>query len=662
VPDVRALLFPRSLAVVGASPRNEDAVRTALAGSVPAWGVNPNRAEVLGLPCFPSVADLPETPELALLLVNHERVEGALEEAAAAGVRAFVVPGVGAEAGAAGPAIVERLAARARELDVALLGPNCMGMVVPGRAAAWIGSPPESTAAGAVAVLCQSGSIADAFLSLGGRIGLRCVVSSGTEAVVDAAHCLDFFAAEEGTRAVGLFLETVRRPAAFVEALARCAEAGKPVACLKVGRSEAAARAALSHTGALVGSGRAFSAALRRHGAIEVEDFHELLETLELLGRRRRPAGTRITAVTESGGEAALLADHGEAAGLPFVPLPDDLALRLRGEFPNFVAPGNPLDAWAIADETVVYPRSLELLAASGAFDIVLAQADLSQFRDPGNEGWCELTLRALERVAREHDVFVAMTTVHSADPPPHFQALAWELDVPLLRGLRESLRALAHVAGWRAPRPPSDTVLQGVDLGGLLATAGPLSEHESALVLERYGVPFAPRRRAATPDEAAVLARELGFPVVVKVEGVAHKARAGGVVLGVETPEAASAAAARLGCPVLVARQVEPGPEALCGMSRDPDYGPVLVVGVGGAAVEELARVTATVAPLDLETAGELVAEARIDDPDGVVAATLAALARLALEHPEIESVDVNPLIVAPGGTLAVDALVVVG
>jgi len=658
---IRALVLPSSLAIVGASPRHSAAVETALRTGMKVWGVNPNNDEVAGLRCFPSIAGLPEVPEAALLMVNHERVEAALEEAAAAGVRAFVVPGVGAEAGSAAKPTTARLAARARDLGAALLGPNCMGVVVPGGPAAWIGLPPDTTAPGHVAVLCQSGSIADAFLSLGGRIGLRCVISSGAEAVNDAADFLDFFSEDDETRAIGLFLETVRRPDAFVRALAACAEAGKPVACLKVGRSEAAARAALSHTGALVGSERAFSAVLRRYGAIEVGDFHELVETLEILGRRRWPRGRRIGAISESGGECALLADHAEAAGIPFEPLPSDLAKRLRDAFPNFLAPGNPLDAWGIADESEVYPRSLELMAESAAFDILLGQADLSQFRDVSNEGWCELTLRTLGRLAEEHDVFCAMTTVHSADPPRRFQELASELDIPLLRGPRDSMHALAKVAlrrRWSAPA--ADGV--AVDLSDLLVP-GWLPEHESALVLERYGVEFTPRRRAAGPEEAARAADELGVPVVVKRDGLAHKSREGGVVLDVSSSHEAAEAARHLGGPVLVAKQVaRGGQEVLCGMSRDPDFGPVLVVGAGGDAVEELARVTATVPPLDLEAARELVAEAGVDDISDGVAHTLVALGRIATAHPGIESIDVNPLIVGDAGAIAVDALVVVG
>ncbi len=623
------------------------------------WGVNPHHDEVAGLRCYPSVAALPEVPEAALLMVNHERVEAAFEEAAAAGVRAFIVPGVGAEAGSAAKPTTERLAARARELGAALLGPNCMGVVVPDGPAAWNGLPPETTAAGHVAVLCQSGSIADAFLSLGGRIGLRCVVSSGAEAVTDAADFLAFFAEDEGTRAVGLFLETVRRPDAFVHALAACAEAGKPVACLKVGRSEAAARAALSHTGALVGSERAFSAVLRRYGAIEVGDFHELVETLEILGRRRWPSGSRIGAISESGGECALLADHAEAAGIPFEPLSSELATNLSDAFPNFLAPGNPLDAWGIADESEVYPRSLELMAETGAFDILLGQADLSQFRDTTNDGWCELTLRTLGRLADEHDLFCAMTTVHSADPPRSFQELARELDVPLLRGPRDSMRALGNIAlrrSWAA------STVDGVapDLSDLLIP-GSLPEHESALALERYGVQFAPRLRAAGPEDAARAAEELGAPVVVKRDGPAHKSREGGVVLDVTSPDDAAEAARHLGGPVLVAKQVARGQEVLCGMTRDPDYGPVLVVGAGGGAVEELAQVTAIVPPLDLDAARELVAEAGVNDFADAVARTLVALGRIATAYPEIESIDVNPLIVSATGAIAVDALVVV-
>jgi acetyltransferase len=428
--------------------------------------------------------------------------------------------------------------------------------------------------------------------------------------------------------------------------------------CLKVGRSEAAARAALTHTGALVGSDRAFSAVLHRYSALEVHDFHELVEALEILGAERWPTGPRIAGISESGGECALLADHAEAAGIPFQPLPASLAAALSEAFPNYLAPGNPLDAWGIADETEVYPRSLELLAESGEFDVLVAQVDLSQFRDPSNDEWCELTLRTLARLARGDGPFCAMTTVHSADPPRHFQTLSRELGVPLLRGPRDAMTALAKVARraeFRSASPPSEVP----DFSAALQP-GALPEHESALILEQLGVPFAARRRAATPAEAAAAADEIGTPVVVKLDGTAHKAREGGVVLDVRSPAEAKAAARRLGAPVLVARQVEVGSEVLCGMTRDPDFGPILAVGRGGIAVEEHDVVLSS-CPVDAATAATLVADAGVDDPHGVVVATLVALSNLALAYPRIAAVEVNPLIVGRSGTIAVDALVVV-
>jgi len=655
------LLFPRSVAIAGASPRLPEPIASVLRGGVPAWGVNPRRAEAEGLPCAPSFAELPETPELALLLVGHGAVEEAFEAAAAAGVRAFVVPGLGNESGADGPPVVARLAARAAALDAAVVGPNCMGVAVPDGPSPWLGAVPDTFVRGRVAVVAQSGSVGEAFLALRVRVGFRCVVSSGGELSRDAADFLAFFAEDGETGAIGLFLETVRRPAAFVAALERCAEAGKPVVCLKVGRSEAGARTALAHTGALVGSPEAFSAVLRAYGAVEVDDFPELVETLEAFGRRRpRPRGARIGAVSESGGEGALLADHAEAAGLPFASLPRELAHAVRAEFPNYVSPGNPLDAWAVDEPERVYPRSLELMARSDAFDVLVALVDVSRYRDETGQDWGDPTLAALADAVEGTDVFPAVATVHTVDPPDHVLELVRARDLPLLRGPGAAARALAALVRWRPRRPAARDAWEPVDLGALLDGSGPLPELESAQVLARYGIPVVEGIRATSPEEAAAAATRLGLPVVVKVDGVAHKASARGVVLGIRSPEEAAAAAERLGGRVLVAPQVEPGPEAFVGMIRDPDYGPILAVGSGGTEVEALGAGATALAPVDLETARELVAEAGLTLAGEKLAEALVALGRLALEHPRVREVDVNPLILSGQGALAVDALVV--
>jgi acyl-CoA synthetase (NDP forming) len=538
-----------------------------------------------------------------------------------------------------------------------------MGVAAPEEASIWIGTVPETFRPGRVSVVSQSGSIAEALLGIGPRVGFRSVVSSGGESVSDAADFLGFFAEDEGTGAIGLFLETVRRPAEFAAALARCAEAAKPVVCLKVGRSQAAARAALAHTGAVVGSDRAFSALLRRHGAVEVDDFTALVETLEVLGRARRPRGKRIAAISESGGEGALLADQGEAAGMPFEPLPEEVAAELTARFPNYQAPGNPLDAWAIDEAGIVFPGSIEILVRAGAFDIVIAQADQSQFRGAEEHEWCFMIVKALAEATADTEIFPAVTTVSAVDPRPAVAEFALEHDVALLRGPREAMRALAAAASLR-PSATRGSPAEPVDIADLLGE-GPLPEFESALVLERYGVPVAPRRRASSPEEAVAAAAELGFPVVVKVDGPAHKAAQNGVVLGLGNADAVRAAAERLGGRVLVASQAAGGAEAFCGMTRDPDYGPVLAVGLGGRAVESLSLAAVSLAPVGDEEARQLVAEAPGLDAghaaQEALAATLVALGRLAVDHPRIAAVDVNPLILSADGAVAVDALVVV-
>jgi acetyltransferase len=273
------------------------------------------------------------------------------------------------------------------------------------------------------------------------------------------------------------------------------------------------------------------------------------------------------------------------------------------------------------------------------------------------------MIVKALAEATAGTEIFPAVTTVSAVDPRPEVAQYALEHDVALLRGPRDALRALAAAAALRpVPAKPEPAAPVGLDD---LLQEGPLPEFESALVLERYGVRLAPRRRAASPDEAAEAAAELGFPVVVKVDGPAHKAAQNGVVLGLGDAEGVRGATKRLGGWVLVATQAEGGAEAFCGMTRDPDFGPVLAVGVGGRAIESLSLSAVSLAPLGDEEALQLVTEAAgleaSPAAQEALAATLVALGRLAVDHPRIAAVDVNPLILSADGALAVDALVVV-
>jgi acyl-CoA synthetase (NDP forming) len=665
-PDLQRLLFPRSVAIVGLSEGSgREVVDNVIGRGIAAVGVHPSLRSVRGLECVSSIAELPSAPDLAFMLVGHRSIEAAVDAALQAGVRAFVMPGLGNEAGREGAAISRRVAAGARAAGATVVGPNCMGLAVPGAASFWIGTIPPTFQPGHVAAVVQSGSVGEALLAVGPRVGYRCVVSSGGELVTDVADYCAFFAQDGGTRAVGLFLESVRRPDAFASALALLAEAGKPVACLKVGRTTGGARAVMAHSGAVVGSEVAFSALLRAHGVIEVEDYPELIEVMEVLGRKKLPSGTRIGGVTNSGGEGALLADVADDAGLPFRPLSETLAARLAGEFPNYIAPQNPVDAWAIESVELVFPGTLRLLAASGEFDILVAQIDQSQFLGEPEVDNAVLTLDALADAVEGKPIFAAITSVQACDAPPRVAELSRRRDIALLRGPRYGMRAIAAAARWKPRRPPRPSI-HSIDLGDLLRP-GALPEHESSSVLERYGIPVARRRRAMSADEAARAAAEIGFPVVVKRDGPAHKSKGGGVVLGLQDAAAVEMAATRLGLPVLVAAQVPPGLEVFCGMSRDLDVGPVLVIGLGGAAAEILPGKSACAAPITVETAREMIAssvplskavpQAAVDS----IARVLAAIGDLALDHPEITAVDVNPLVVGARDAVAVDALVVV-
>jgi acetate---CoA ligase (ADP-forming) len=662
-PDVRPLLFPRSAALIGASPRTAAEVIESAAGKgIELVGVHPRHRDVGGIAWYPSIGEVPFKPELALMLVGHRAIEAALVEALAAGVRAFIIPGLGNEAGAEGMPVAERVAKMALDAGAAVVGPNCMGVAVPGAASFWIGTVPATFKAGHVSAIVQSGSIGEALLAMGPRVGFRCVVSSGGEMVRDVADFCAFLAEDDGTRAVGLFLERVRRPAAFMHSLELLARAEKPVVCLKVGRSPGGARAVLAHSGAIVGSDQAFSAMLRGYGVIEVDDHPEFVEVLEVLGRRRRPQGRRIGGVTNSGGEGALLADHGEAAGMPFAQLSDSLSTRLSATFPNYLAPQNPVDAWAIDDVGRVFPGTLQLLAASSEFDVLVAQVDESQYLGEPEAANAVLITRALADAVEGTDLFPAVTSVQTNDPPAEVARLAGQRDVALLRGSRNAMRALSAVAGW-TPRRPSD-VATTAHSETTPMPPGALPEYASGAVLERFGIAIAPRRRARNPEEAVAAAVELGFPVVVKRDGPAHKSRDSGVVLGLNDPDSVRRAAQRIAGPVLVAAQVPASLEAYCGMTRDPDYGPVLTVGLGGTAVEQMPGAVSCIAPVDLDEARRMVGDAPLLVSAGMrdaLAQVLVALGELASQHPEVRAVDINPVVLHDGVALALDALVVV-
>jgi acetate---CoA ligase (ADP-forming) len=662
--DLDGVFRPKSVAIYGISERTSLRIAENMTvPGVPFYGINPTKTEACGVTCYPAMADLPEVPEMVVMGVGHGRIEAAIEDVLSVpGVRAIITPGLGNEAGHEGPPISRRVAAAVSAAGVAMIGPNCMGVATPGQPSPWIGTLTENFVGGPVATLVHSGSIGEILVSLGPRVGFRTVLSAGNETVRDVADIMGYLADDPETRVVGLFLEGVRRPAAFEEALRRLAEADKPAIVLKVGTSEMGAQAALAHTGALVGSDRSFSAMLRYYNAIRCDDFGVWLEHLEAFSRRTAPPGKRIGVVTNSGGEGEYFADKAEQAGIPLQLFSEPLRQRMVEEFPNFTHVGNPADCWAIDDERVVFPRMFQLMAESGEFDVLISAIDHSNHLVGTERRLAQSIADDLRKAVEGTDIFPAVIGVTTACAPVEDMRWAREHDIPLLKGSLPGLRAIASRVHHEQRVPPSRDVEPAERLEG----EGALPEIDSARIAAEYGVPYVHAERCASADEAAAAAERIGYPVVVKIDNVAHKARVGGVALNLTDAGQVRQAAGRMGGHVIVAEQVSGGVEVLVGMVRDPDYGATVVVGVGGALAEALDLVTASLAPLDERGARELLeslpALVRLlggQIPDSLIDAVVA-VSRLAAEHPEISEIDVNPLLVSPERAVALDSLIV--
>jgi len=681
---IASLLAPRSIAIVGASTTSyvgrvlcENLRQLGYEGSV--FPVNPRYEEVMGWPCYSSLAALPGVPEAVVSAVRIDLAPNILRAAGALGARAAVIPGGGfTESGEGVLAVHREIGAAAAEFEMAVCGPNCMGVIAPGsRSSMYIGTIPPSLLAGNVALVSQSGSVVEAAVNMGPRIGFSALVSCGNETVTTVGAYLHHFAGDEGTRAVALFLEGFRDPAGFVEGARALRAADKPLVVLKAGRTEAAAAAVAAHSGSLAGSEEVVAGLLHQLGAIGVDDLDELFEVAELLGHGRLPRGRRMFVVTDSGGEANLVGDHARALGLDLPEPSERLRERLRARWPRFSYIGNPIDPWGVDPD--YRPLYAEILHAAGREDVDVVVVALDKVTPWAGENEVELGLAASEALVAATDgseVVPVFLTVHATGPA----ALAVrdrlrDAGVPLLHGLRPALMAIRRAWFWRQWRPRTVPVRRGSPADLQLAEPGPiLSERASRVVLEPYGIPFVPARLARTADGAVDAADALGYPVVLKADapGVAHKLAAGRVRMGLATPahvmEAFDALASLAPDGVLV-EATATGVEVICGMRRDPLFGPVVLLGLGGSLTEILRDVAVRVCPVspeDLDEMPDECAVGRVLDAAGAErrAATdvVAALSRLAVEHPEVDEIDVNPLFVSRTGAQAADALVVLG
>ncbi len=719
MPNLDALFWPRSIALIGASP-DRTIIRGRIVEAVtlhgfdgPMYAVSRSHEEIGGILCYRSIEALPGPVDLAIVTIPAEHVAASLRVCGKIGVKAAIVisSGFGEERGEAGAARQREIAGIAREFDMAILGPNAEGFLNARMPLAATFSPtvvhvenglrPEASRARGIAVVSQSGGIGFSFFHRGRpkALNFSFVVSMGNEAGLDAMDVAGYLVEDEETAAVLAFLEGVRAPEKLVRVAERAAGLRKPLIVAKVGRSEAAAAAAASHTASLAGAARAYDAVFRRYGILPGEDQDHMVDVAAGFAffAGRLPRGTRVGILTPSGGAGAWLADVCEHHGLTVPPLDAETRAAIDRMLPAYGTSRNPVDVTAQVIFTLGYAPALELLARAPGIDAVLVAGSLSHAR------YIERDMENLIRIGASVDKPVIFCGYTRADP--HAVDLLARAGFPCTTSMANAAKAIramheyreflerreggrpwlartgeggeeavSPVAGGRHPRSPPT----GESLVRSLREAGPvISEHDAKALLSAYGIGVPAGGLAADAGEAVRIASALDGPVAMKVqsEDLPHKTESGGIALGVEGKAAVREAFgrimenARAFAPdvtiegVRVERMAGAGVEVIVGVSRDPDFGPMLAVGIGGVFVELLDDVVLSPVPVDAAEAREMLRGLRgrrlLDGVRGAPLADVDALVALLVAVSEfavsaggaLEALDLNPVIVHPGG-----------
>ena len=697
-PAVTAMLEARSVALVGASARPGSLgarmiTEVARSPSRPrTYLVNPRYADIEGTPCLPSLAELPEPVDLALLAVPDSALEAQLGAAARARVRSVLIFGSAFDLpGATG--LRGRLAAMAGQAGMAVCGAGCMGFVNVARGLRAVGYVEPDLHPGPVALVTHSGSVFSALLRARRGFGFSLAVSSGQELVTTAAAYARYALSLPETRVLALVLEAIRDAADLRAVLAEALAADVPAVLLSVGASEAGQALVSAHSGALAAADGAWEALAAAYGLHRVRDLAELADTLELFavgrgGARRRSVGRGgapgtggIATVHDSGLERAHVADLAAELGVPFAPLGPATRDRLAAVLDEGLAPDNPLDVWGTGRDTEpLFAECLSALAADPAVAAVALAVDLVPEFD-GDESYPRAVLAAAERTAKPVAVLAGLPA--AVDPAAAARLRA--AGVPVLEGTRTGLLALRHLLDHAEPKDPPPDSPQAQAPGAtarrwretLLRDPAPSGAVLFDL-LRDYGIPAVRSRQATTRGAAVAAAAAIGYPVVLKTDepGIAHKSDVGGVRLGLGDPGAVGAAyddlAERLGPRVLLCQTAPPGTELALGVVRDAALGPLLVVSAGGVLIEIFAERAVLLVPVTRSAAvtalrrlrlAPVLAGTRGQPPAdlGAIADAVTGLSRLACDLGDVlAALDINPLICGPSGAVAADALLI--
>lgn len=705
VRNLDALFEPRAVAVIGASTRPQSVgsvvmrnlLRGGFQGAV--MPVNPNHEAVAGVFAYPVVASLPVAPDLAVICTPPATVPHLVAELGDRGARAVVVLTAGLSGireGRGGDLQQAMLRAAGRK-GVRILGPNCLGILVPGIGLDASFAHVEALP-GRLAFVSQSGALCTAVLDWARPrgIGFSHFVSLGDSADVDVGDVLDYLGAEPSTGAILLYLESVRAARKFMSA-GRAAARNKPVIVIKSGRVTEGARAAASHTGALAGADDVHDAAFRRAGMLRVHEIQELFDAAETLARSRPVGGDRLLIVTNGGGPGVMATDALVAGGGVLAELSADTRRKLEEVLPPTWSGANPVDIIGDAPGSR-YAAALRILLADSEADgllVVHSPTAIASSQDAARA-----VAETVAEVGRRRAVLTSWLGDEAAEPA---RRILREAGIATYDTPGDAVRAFLHMVRYRRNQdqlmetPPSlprefvprTAAARAVIEKAMGAGREMLSEPDSKEVLSAYGIPTVETRIADDIEGAVKLATELGFPVALKILSpqLTHKTDVGGVALDLENTEAVREAAygmSRRLCEVRPDARLEgfavqrmarrPGAhELILGVFTDPVFGPVLLFGRGGIAVEVIADRAVGLPPLNMNLARELMGRTRVSrllegyrgrppaDRDAIGLA-LIQLSQLVVDLPEVLEVDVNPLVADEEGVLALDARIRIG
>ena len=708
--NLNKLLKPTSVAVIGASEKEGfggDVCRNILSyveDRSHVYFIHPKRDSVFGVPCYKSISDVPENVDLMVICTSQKTVIPLLQEGAKKGVGGAVVfaSGYGEVGTAEGKQNEAELIAAAKKLDIAVMGPNCAGFVNyidNVQAFAFISAKRDRK--GSVGVVSQSGQLC---LSMMDDPGMRFSynISAGNGKIVQMEDYMDFLVDDEDTKVVSIYIEGVKNADKFAAVLKKAAEKRKPVVILKAGRSAKGGAIAASHTGSLSGSDASFDAVLKKFGAIRVDDLEELIAmSLMLSTMKRMPEKATFASMNLSGGETGICADVGSLNGIEYPDFTEETLKKLKEQLPSYASPNNPLDMTAsLSYDADLYAGALRTVMDDPNIGMVLiGYTLLLEIADP----CIHYMYKGIEKVVQEKGGNckpIAMIPFAENTRNPEYQEKLFQIGVPVLPplvifGIHHTSHIvriklfplLGHLADFIAYEPETKTLELAVGHPKSEETQA-LSEHESKQELKVYGVPVPDEVIVTSKEEAAQFAKNHPDPLVMKVESadILHKSDVGGVKLNVCGPEAAEKAYEEIMESVTAKRpdahingiltvpMLDAGVEIIIGVNNDPQFGPMIMVGMGGVFVEVFKDVALYPAPLKEEEALEMLKSLKsfklLNGYRGTekcdikaLCQTIVAISNYAQANKDVlKELDINPLFVYPEGkgVGVADALIV--